>query len=322
MNKTKKAKALIAMALAAAALLLTPIGYSLTLRATAAEQPVTYAVKYVDSMGDWRFQAGTSTFDEGVGHRELYYLHQQLKEGDLVVVYNDSDSSRTLDLGKTRLSNLTVAQSRTFTVIYSGPIDECYVLANSPCSINADVKNAHVYDTATVNFNNNVDTLKIYSGSDRVYSNVACVGTVGHLFAQSTSTNEVFYDLYDFQVGSLNIQNGALLTKEDKYGKTPVLQITADNFDHVRYANDYPDLKNAFGYDANALYSHYVNYGAAEKRVAHIVYGDFDYMRYANDYPDLRAAFGNDAVALYNHYITLGISEKRVAYTTSNKVYR
>ena len=101
-----------------------------------------------------------------------------------------------------------------------------------------------------------------------------------------------------------------------------MLQITADNFDHVRYANDYPDLKNAFGYDANALYSHYVNYGAAEKRVAHIVYGDFDYMRYANDYPDLRAAFGNDAVALYNHYITLGISEKRVAYTTSNKVYR
>ena len=48
MNKTKKAKALIAMALAAAVLLLTPIGYSLTLRATAAEQPVTYAVKYVD----------------------------------------------------------------------------------------------------------------------------------------------------------------------------------------------------------------------------------------------------------------------------------
>ncbi len=89
MNKTKKAKALIAMALAAAVLLLTPIGYSLTLRATAAEQPVTYAVKYVDSMGDWRFQAGTSTFDEGVGHRELYYLHQQLKEGDLVVVYNE-----------------------------------------------------------------------------------------------------------------------------------------------------------------------------------------------------------------------------------------
>lgn len=322
MNKTKKTKALIAMLAAAAILLLTPLGYSLTMRASAAEKPITYSVKYLSDMGQWRFQAGTSTFDEGVGHRELYYLHQVLKEGDLVVVYNDSDSSQTLDLGTTHLSNLTVVQSKAFTVIYSGTIDECYILANAPCSINGDVKNAHVYDVSTCNFNKNVDTLNIYTGTDRMFSNVACVGTVRHLLAKSTSTKEVFYDLYNFQESALNIQNGVLLTKEDKYGQTPIEQITAENFDHVRYANDYPDLKSAFGYDAKALYNHYITCGVAEKRVAHIIYGDFDYMRYANDYPDLSAAFGNDAVALYNHYITLGISENRVAYTTSNKIYR
>lgn len=45
--------------------------------------------------------------------------------------------------------------------------------------------------------------------------------------------------------------------------------ITKENFDYVRYANDYQDLKNAFGYDANALYNHYLNNGKAEGRVAY-----------------------------------------------------
>ena len=41
-----------------------------------------------------------------------------------------------------------------------------------------------------------------------------------------------------------------------------------DTFDYRAYANVYPDVKAAYGYDAQKLWAHYVNYGKAEGRVA------------------------------------------------------
>ena len=41
-------------------------------------------------------------------------------------------------------------------------------------------------------------------------------------------------------------------------------------FDHIRYADDYQDLKNAFGYDRENLWRHFVDYGASEGRSAYI----------------------------------------------------
>lgn len=41
-----------------------------------------------------------------------------------------------------------------------------------------------------------------------------------------------------------------------------------ETFDYVTYSDTYPDLKAAFGYDATALYNHYLIYGKAEGRVA------------------------------------------------------
>ncbi len=321
MNSMKKVKHLMAVLAVAALLFLLPTGYSLTLKVSAAE-PITYSVKYVPDLHQWRFQAGTSTFDDNAYHRELYYLYQALKEGDLVVVYNDSTESTSLDLGTTHLGNLTVASSKAFSVIYSGDIDDCYILAGAACSVNADVKNAYVYDSVVCNFNKNVEELKIYVSADKMSSILGCGGTVKHLYAVSTSGSKVFYDLSNFEAASLNIQNGVLQTSSEKYGQTPVEAITEANFDYTRYANEYPDLKATFGYDAKALYNHYITNGINEKRKAYTIYGDFDYTRYANDYPDLKAAYGSDAVALYNHYITLGISEKRVAYAISGKVYK
>lgn len=49
--------------------------------------------------------------------------------------------------------------------------------------------------------------------------------------------------------------------------------ITRENFDYVRYADDYLDLKAAFGYDAEALYNHYLNNGRAEGRIAYYTDG-------------------------------------------------
>lgn len=42
--------------------------------------------------------------------------------------------------------------------------------------------------------------------------------------------------------------------------------VTKKNFDAKAYADTYPDLKAAFGYDKNALWNHYINYGKAEGR--------------------------------------------------------
>ena len=41
-----------------------------------------------------------------------------------------------------------------------------------------------------------------------------------------------------------------------------------ETFDYVAYADTYPDLKAAFGYDAEALYNHYMQCGKTEGRVA------------------------------------------------------
>ena len=47
-----------------------------------------------------------------------------------------------------------------------------------------------------------------------------------------------------------------------------------DTFDYRAYANIYPDLKAAYGYDAAKLYAHYVNFGKAEGRIGTFISGD------------------------------------------------
>ena len=53
-------------------------------------------------------------------------------------------------------------------------------------------------------------------------------------------------------------------------GKTEYVPFlgTIDEFNHVAYADRYPDLRDAFGYDKNALYEHYVKCGINERRIA------------------------------------------------------
>lgn len=46
-----------------------------------------------------------------------------------------------------------------------------------------------------------------------------------------------------------------------------------DTFDYRAYANIYPDLKAAYGYDAAKLYAHYVNFGKAEGRIGTFIDG-------------------------------------------------
>lgn len=86
-------------------------------------------------------------------------------------------------------------------------------------------------------------------------------------------------------------------------------------FDSDFYVNCYPDLKAAFGNDANAAYNHYLTYGIKEGRIASPV---FDVKTYIRNYPDLQAAFGDNYEAAYNHFLTNGMNEGRLASDSFN----
>ena len=125
-----------------------------------------------------------------------------------------------------------------------------------------------------------------------------------------------------------------------------------DLFDEHYYADTYGDLKEAYGYDREALWQHFVTFGLSEGRnmnglldvvkyrqeyadldqafgdnwdayVDHfLLYGakegrdtgtDFDALDYAERYGDLKEAYGDDVLALWQHYQTYGAAEHREA---------
>ena len=127
-----------------------------------------------------------------------------------------------------------------------------------------------------------------------------------------------------------------------------------DVFDAKYYADQYPDLKAAFGYDEKALFQHFMNNGLKEGRNMSPIlnvqayresyedldkaFGDnwdayvehyftfgvnerrqegvlFDPLEYADSYGDIKAAFGNDINAIVRHYLNFGIDENRTEGT-------
>ena len=88
-----------------------------------------------------------------------------------------------------------------------------------------------------------------------------------------------------------------------------------DVFDAQAYADQYPDLKAAFGDDEKALLNHYLTYGIQEGRES---FGLLDVVKYREMYPDLAAAFGDDWDAYVEHYLTYGAFEGRETGTDFN----
>ncbi len=179
-----------------------------------AEGPVTYYLKYEESAGDWRYETGTWT--DGGSHRELYYMQQAIKDGDLLVVDGNHSLNLTVNV---HLSNLTVVNGPDIVIAANG-IDNAFVINDSICSINGDVTNADVYANSVANFNNNVGTLRILEErEDLLHATIAVVGTVDHLYAGGK--NYKHYEFYNFEANSLRIDKGSLKTDASKYSTTP-----------------------------------------------------------------------------------------------------
>lgn len=110
---------------------------------------------------------------------------------------------------------------------------------------------------------------------------------------------------------------------------TPVFAmegITKSNFNYVQYANTYPDVYAAFGYDRDQIYNHYVKYGKAEGRMAcmtpteGLTVQNFNAAQYAKDNPDIAAVVGKSSKALYQNFITVGFSTGRVGHSTDELI--
>lgn len=132
--------------------------------------------------------------------------------------------------------------------------------------------------------------------------------------------------LYNFIVAQISAVVGADATPVQK----AVQSVSIDTFDYVAYADTYPDLKAAFGYDRQALFNHYIQYGMLEGRKASFngastpaatyttveTQAGFDHVFYADSYPDVKAAFGYDKDLLWKHYQEYGKAEGRTARFT------
>lgn len=217
----KQIKKMVSMLVAIALLCLVPLS-SNTLSVRAAE-PVTYCVKYVAANDEWRFQVG-SAWNDSTSHRELYYLKQDIKDGDLLVV-EGSGGSLNLEVN-VRLSNLTFNHGNG--VVTAKGIDACYVLKDSTCAVNGDVTNAYVYDNAVCTFNNNVGYLEV-TGSYGVSETISSLGTVGHV--KGILDTRVFYDVYNVAAGKLSIENGNLKTDAQYYSTTPAADTSSASTD-------------------------------------------------------------------------------------------
>lgn len=91
--------------------------------------------------------------------------------------------------------------------------------------------------------------------------------------------------------------------------------IMEDIFEEHYYADRYPDLKALYGYDREALWKHFVDFGLGEGRVMNMF---IDVVTYRNSNPDLDASFGDDWDAYVSHYLLSGAMEGRYAGSIIN----
>ena len=208
----KRLKTLVSLLAAAAMLLLMP---NTDLPQVSAAEPVTYSLKYVEANNEWRYQVGPWD-DNNSGHRELYYLKESIKDGDVIVV-EGGDQGLTLEL-PVNLSSITFNHSH-LAVITAKSVENVYVLRDSVAAINGDVKNAHVYDNAVVNFNNNVTNLYI-TKEICGQQTIAVVGTVDYV--KTSDAEKIYNEMYNFQANSFRQEEGILKTDASKYSMVPV----------------------------------------------------------------------------------------------------
>ena len=100
-----------------------------------------------------------------------------------------------------------------------------------------------------------------------------------------------------------------ILEKQEEERKDAEAGLLNSIFDARFYAERYPDLMAAFGYDENRLLGHFLDYGMNEGRQG---CARFEPKAYRARYPDLEAAFGDNIRMYYLHFLLHGRNEHRL----------
>ena len=108
----------------------------------------------------------------------------------------------------------------------------------------------------------------------------------------------------DFTNVTSDMEVNAIYAEEPEYNA----EYYAPVFDAEYYLATNPDLKEAFGDDAQKALAHFVEYGIKEGRQGS---AEFNVYSYRARYADLDAAFGDDLASYYTHYIEYGKAEGR-----------
>ncbi|MBE5883752.1 MAG: hypothetical protein E7291_04990 [Lachnospiraceae bacterium] len=233
MNRLKK---FVALLTATAICALLPGVNAMT---ASADEPVTYYIKYVTDVQDWRYQTGG--WNDSATHHNLMYLHDLIKDGDVIVVDNNGYAPHlNIEVG-VKLSNLTVAQNSSAVVSTKG-VDQCYVLSGSSAAVTGDVNDAYLYDFAAASFHGNVNDLTFIDTMAQSTGSATADGTVDHVI-RKTDDGRVHFEMYNVAQGKLNISYATILTDATYYSTTPSTTpsapattqpaVSADEYDDV-----------------------------------------------------------------------------------------
>ena len=218
----KKMTKLVSMLLIAALLVIAPGLGTMTAKAAA---PLTYSLGYDTDMNEWRWQINP-TCDVTLENEPISKLDSYVKDGDIIVVYNEGAPTGVTFNVSTRLSNLTIIGTGAgVSLPYAGGIDEFFALKGCMTAVNADIKNAHVYDNCIVTFNKNVEDLEIISQPTVYNAITSSTGTIGH--AKSHYDGTVHYEVYNVAAGKFVSEYTVLQTDPQYYSTTPTGTPTA-----------------------------------------------------------------------------------------------
>lgn len=202
--------------LSALAFMLTFLSNALTV---SANEPTTYCLMFSEEDDNWRYQV-RSQWDFDDTSTPIYYLDGNLKNGDIVVI---NDGSNTVPVTiKVHLSNLTFTNpSGTIAMVsVAGGVDHCYVNKGAVGSVTGAVTNAYVYGDALANFNNNVLNLYSYEVDTPdvgvVGPTIGVTGTVSYFESHDADGSRGYYGT-NFKANTFFMDEGVLETDEEDY---------------------------------------------------------------------------------------------------------
>lgn len=182
---------------------------------------------------------------------------------------------------KTTINGLTVTLkytpekiSKTYKVEWIGDGDNAD--KTRPSSVKLTIKNSGTtIQTLTASEDTNwAVTASLNKLIKGVEANYSVEGADVSNYSKSVNGDTITYKF----TGTLSKDAAAIEAGKNKTegtdGATVTGTVSAENaydianFDWIDYANRYPDLKKAYGYNKEALYAHYIRYGIAEGRVA------------------------------------------------------